>query len=209
MSVSLQRPAEVETSKRQAILEAATELFIAQGYGAVSMDAIARAAGVSKATLYAHFGSKDQLFATIIREACQSNLAAQEFLPTGEGDMLAALTRLANRMLRFLLEDRALAIHRVVISESVRFPELGRAFYESGPLTFTRAFGAWLAEQTAAGRLAVADPLQAAEQFAGMLKCGCYARATLGVPPPASEAEIEHTVRGVAEVFLRAYGAAG
>jgi TetR/AcrR family transcriptional repressor of mexJK operon len=206
MSVSLSRPAEFESSKRQSILDAATGLFIAHGYGAVSMDAIARGAGVSKATLYAHFGSKDQLFATIIREACQSNLAAREFLPHDQDDMRAALTRLASRMLRFLLEERSLAIHRVVMSESVRFPELGRAFYESGPLMFSAAFSAWLADQCAAGRLVVADPRQAADQIAGLLKCGCYTRAALGVDPPPTEAEIERTVSGAVETFLRAYG---
>ena len=207
MSLSLQRPSEVEPPKRQAILDAATELFTAHGYGAVSMDAIARAANVSKATLYAHFRSKDELFATIIREACQSNLAAREFLPQEDGDVRAALTRLAGRMLRFLLEDRSLAIHRVVIAESVRFPELGRAFFESGPLMFSAAFGAWLTEQTEAGRLSVADPAQAADQFAGMLKCGCYTRAALGVSPVPSEAEIDHVVSGAVETFLKAYAA--
>ena len=67
------------TASRQSgrlVLDAATALFMAQGYGAVSMDAIARAAGVSKATLYAHFSSKDQLFATIIGEACRQNIAS-------------------------------------------------------------------------------------------------------------------------------------
>ncbi|HEY6432249.1 MAG TPA: TetR/AcrR family transcriptional regulator [Acetobacteraceae bacterium] len=209
MSAFLQRPPEGESAKRHAILDAATELFIAQGYGAVSMDAIARAAGVSKATLYAYFRSKDQLFATIIREACQSNLAVQDFLPADQDDVRAALTRLANRMLRFLLEDRSLAIHRVVIAESVRFPELGRAFYESGPMTFTTAFSAWLREQTAAGRLAVTHPERAADQFAGMLKCGCYTRAALGVTPPPSEAEIDGTATGAVETFLKAYAARG
>ena len=205
VSVSQPRSSGPELSKRQLILDASAELFIAQGYGAVSMDAIARAAGVSKATLYAHFGSKDQLFATIIREACHSNLAAQEFLPKGAVDVRVALTGLGGRMLRFLLEERSLAIHRVVIAESLRFPELGRAFFESGPAMFSAAFGEWLAEQTAAGRLDVAEPARAADQFAGMLKCGCYMRAALGVAPAPTEAEINGTVDGAVAVFLKAY----
>jgi TetR/AcrR family transcriptional repressor of mexJK operon len=205
MSASLHRPPEADSAKRLAILDAATALFIAQGYGAVSMDAIARAASVSKATLYAYFHSKDQLFATIIREACQTNLVVQEFLPEDQEDIHAALTRFANRMLCFLLEDRSLAIHRVVIAESIRFPELGRAFYDSGPRTFTSSFSAWLSQQTAAGRLAIADPVQAADQFAGMLKSGCYNRAALGVAPSPSEAEIDRAAAGVVAAFLRAY----
>ena len=78
MSATAEIRTEADSPKRQAVIEAAGELFIAQGYGAVSMDAIARAAGVSKATLYAHFASKDKLFATIINEACQQNMAASD-----------------------------------------------------------------------------------------------------------------------------------
>ncbi len=205
MSVTLVRPTEPDTPKHQLIVDAATNLFIAHGYGAISMDAIARAAGVSKATLYAHFGSKDQLFATIIREACQTNMAVQEFLPD-EPDIRSALIRLASQVLRFLLEDRALAIHRVVMAESVRFPELGRAFYEGGPKTFCRVFADWLAQQAQAGHLKLDDPARAADQFVGMLKCGAWTRAALGVPPPPDQAEIEATVTAAVETFLRAYG---
>jgi TetR/AcrR family transcriptional repressor of mexJK operon len=106
--------------------------------------------------------------------------------------------------LRFLLEDRALAIHRVVISESVRFPELGRAFYDNGPGVFRRVFGNWLAEQTAAGRLAVAEPDLAADQFIGLLRGGLYLRATLGLATP-SDAEIDAAVGSAVAAFVRAY----
>src|SRR6476659_7929583 len=65
-------PVEAESPKRRAILDAARGLFMTEGYGAVSMDAVARSAGVSKATLYAHCGAKDRLFAAIIHEACET-----------------------------------------------------------------------------------------------------------------------------------------
>ncbi len=191
--------------KRQLVLDAATELFMAHGYGAVSMDAIARAAGVSKATLYAYFNSKDKLFATIIGEACLQNLTVANFLPEGQPDVRAALTALAGKMLRFLLEERPLAIHRVVISESVRFPELGRAFYDNGPGVFRQLFGEWLAAQTAAGRMAVPDPAIAADQFVGLMRGGMYLRATLGLTPPPTEAEIDATVAAAADIFVKAY----
>jgi TetR/AcrR family transcriptional regulator, mexJK operon transcriptional repressor len=206
MSATAARTIESDSPKRQQILDAAADLFIVHGYGAVSMDAIARAAAVSKATLYAHFGSKDQLFATIIREACQSNFTVKEFL-TDDPDIRAALSRLGHRMLGFLLEERALAIHRVVISESLRFPELGRAFFESGPKTFIRVFGDWLATHAQAGRLHLDDPARAADQFVGLLKCGTWTRAALGVPPPPDAAEITATVSAAVETFIRAYGA--
>lgn len=117
------------------MLDAAADLFIAQGYGAVSMDALARADDVSKATLYAHFRSKDMLFATIITEACRANVDWETVLPPGVQDIREALTRFGRRIPRFLLEDRALAIHRVVLAECVRFPQLGWAFFDGGPAT--------------------------------------------------------------------------
>ncbi len=204
MSASVAVRSDSESPKRQLVLDAATELFMAQGYGAVSMDAIARAAGVSKATLYAYFSSKNQLFATIIGEACRHNIAVSNFLPDGETDVQAGLTVFAGNTLRFLVEERSLAIHRVVVSESLRFPELGQAFYDNGPGVFRQVFGDWLAEQTAADRLAVPDPALAADQFIGLLRGGLYLRATLGLTPP-SEAEIDAAVASAVAAFVRAY----
>ncbi|MDR3537397.1 MAG: TetR/AcrR family transcriptional regulator [Acetobacteraceae bacterium] len=207
MSATADPRHDTESPKQQAILTAAGELFMHQGYGATSMDAIARGAGVSKATLYAHFASKDVLFATIINQACLDNIVVGEFLPLDAPDLAAALTALGSRMLRFLLEDRALAIHRVVTAESMRFPELGRAFYDNGPRLFREVFGTWLARQQAAGRLAVPDPGIAADQFIGMLRTGVYQRATFGLQPPPTEAEIDATVAAAVSTFLKAYAA--
>lgn len=89
---------ETKSPKRRAILNAATELFAARGYGAVSMDAIARSADVSKATLYAHFESKDQLFATIVQVACLENIMPAEDLPDGGTDDADALRAIGSRI---------------------------------------------------------------------------------------------------------------
>jgi TetR/AcrR family transcriptional repressor of mexJK operon len=208
MSGASAHRAESESPKRQAIVQAAGDLFMTQGYGAVSMDAIARAGGVSKATLYAHFQSKDALFATIVGEGCRQNITVGDFLPSDVTDVAAALTSLGQRMLHFLLSDRPLAIHRVVIAESVRFPELGRAFYDNGPDLFRRTFSEWLVRQQQAGRLIVPDPGLAADQFVGMLRgTGVFLRASLGLPPAVSDAEIDVTVAGAVSTFMKAYGA--
>jgi TetR/AcrR family transcriptional repressor of mexJK operon len=199
-------PAESLPRKRRQMLEAATALFIERGYGAVSMDAVARAAGVSKATLYAHFASKDALFATIIGEACRSNLVAAEFYPADVEDVAAALTAIGGRVLRFLVDPQRLAIFRVVISESVRFPELGAAFMENGPAAFRDRFVDWVATQTRAGRLNAEDPKLAAEQFMALLRSGIYLRASLSLPPAPTEAEIDATVNAAVGTFLKAFG---
>jgi len=199
---------DAESPKRRAILNAATELFAARGYGAVSMDAIARAADVSKATLYAHFESKDRLFATIVHVACLENIIPADDLPEdGALDMASlgeVLRTIGGRILRFFLLDRSLAIHRLVIAESVRFPELGRAFYDNGPVAGRQRLAAWMASQPA---LDVPDPEVAAEQFLGLLRSGLYLRATLGLAPAPDAAAIEAVVAAAVGTFLRAYRA--
>ncbi|MBN8875179.1 MAG: TetR/AcrR family transcriptional regulator [Rhodospirillales bacterium] len=199
---------ETESPKRHDILAAAGMLFMQLGYGATSVDAIARAALVSKATLYAHFPSKEALFATIIDDACRTSLAAPILLPEDDPDVARVLRTLGDQMLRFILEGRALAIHRVVIAEAARFPELGRAFWENGPGRLRQALSAWMQRQQDAGRLRRVDAGLAADQFLGLLRSGGHVRATLGLPPP-TEAEIDRTVQAAVDTFLRAFAPTG
>lgn len=200
---------ETEASpKRRMVLEAAAELFMAQGYAGVSMDLVARRAGVSKATLYAHFASKDALFASIVDEACRRNTLREENFPEEVVDIQASLRMIGGRLLRFLLQERTLAIYRVAVAESARFPELGAAFWAAGPQPFKERFGQWLALQTAAGHLAVPEPGIAAEQFGALLRASLFMRATLGLGPAPAEADIEAVVAAAVATFLRAFGGA-
>jgi TetR/AcrR family transcriptional regulator, mexJK operon transcriptional repressor len=192
-----------DSPKHRAILNAATELFVARGYGAVSMDAIAREADVSKATLYAHFASKDRLFATIVQVACLENIIPADDLPNGGTTEEEALRTIGGRILRFFLRDRSLAIHRLVMAESVRFPELGHAFHENGPVASRKRLAEWMAARPG---LLVPEPETAAEQFLGLLRTGVYLRATLGLPPQPDEQAISAVVTAAVRTFLRAYG---
>jgi TetR/AcrR family transcriptional repressor of mexJK operon len=212
MSETLEIKAETESPKRHAVLEAAATLFMAHGYGAVSMDAVAREAGVSKATLYAHFASKNQLFATIIGEACRAKITAVDVLARADigstTDVGEALQEFGVHMTRFLMDAPTQAIYRVVVAECARFPELGAAFYDSGPATFLAFFSGWLGEQMKAGRLRQADPAIAAEQFTALIRGGIYMRASVGLPIDRDDAAIERHVEHVVDTFMRAFGAA-
>jgi TetR/AcrR family transcriptional repressor of mexJK operon len=168
------------------------------------MDAIARSADVSKATLYAHFQSKDQLFATIVQVACLENIMPEDDLPDGAMPDEEALRAIGARVLRFFLRDRSLAIHRLVIAESARFPELGRAFYENGPVASRKRLAAWM---TGRPGLNVPEAEIAAEQFLGLLRTGLYLRATLGLTPEPTEPAIGAVVAAAVSTLLRAYGA--
>jgi TetR/AcrR family transcriptional repressor of mexJK operon len=192
--------------KRRQMLEAASELFMAHGYGLVSMDAVARKAGVSKATLYAHFASKERLFATMVGEVCRRNTAGEEMFPEHVDDIVEVMRAIGRRGLHFLVQERTLSIYRVVMAESARFPELGAAFMVNGPLSFRDRLAAWLAAQTAAGRLAAGDGVIGAEHFLALIKSGLFMRATLGLPPAPDEAEIGSTVDAAVDTFMKAFG---
>ncbi len=192
--------------KRRQIVDAAVALFMAHGYGSVSMDAIARSAGVSKATLYAYFTSKDQLFATIIGDACRESTEDPGTFPAEIDDIAAALIAIGDRILHFLLQERKLAIYRMTVAEAARFPELGLAFMVNGPQKFVDRLADWMARQTEAGHFATDDPHLAAEQFLALLRTTMYLRATLVQGAPPTEPEIEATVKAAVATFLRAFG---
>jgi TetR/AcrR family transcriptional repressor of mexJK operon len=201
-------PAEAaEPSRKQRqILDAAAALFMAHGYGPVSMDAIARAAGVSKATLYAHFASKDRLFATIVGDACGRNMVDESYIPPAGAPISEALRLIGGRLLRFMTLESTLAIFRTVVAESARFPELGEAFVANGPHAFLDWLTDWLASQCAQGRLRQADPAVMAVQFKALMHTDLLMRAFIGVGPRPTDAEIDAEVNAAVEMFLRAYG---
>jgi TetR/AcrR family transcriptional repressor of mexJK operon len=199
----------VETSpKRRAILDAAAGLFMAEGYGAVSMDAVARAAQVSKATLYAHFTGKEALFAEIIDGNCARLKGSVAVALSGHATPLrAALVEIGTQWLRFLLQPRVRALHRVVIGEGGRFPDLARSFYANGPVALRLWLADWLAEEAARGRLRPGtDAELAAEQFLSLLRGDLFLRATLGLLEEVREAEIVALASAAACAIDRLYG---
>lgn len=121
--------------KRRAILEAATTVFLRNGYLGTSMDEIAAGAGVLKQTIY-HFADKNQLFVEIVISTVNeiSDPVYEEVLNLADsGDIEADLRDLARRQLARVMQPRLLELRRLVIGEANRFPELGRTFYERGP----------------------------------------------------------------------------
>ncbi len=207
LDVALPPAGGIRSLKPRAILDAAGELFLAQGFAAVSMDAVARQAGVSKATLYAHFPGKDGLFAAVVAERCD-RMAAEAAAFAGHGDAPeAALRRLGKAVLGFLVAPTTIAMHRIALAEAVRVPELAEAFYAAGPAAGRARLACWIAEEQRLGRLrADADPLEAAGHLGALLRGDLWLRAGLGVPPAPDEGAVERAAAAVAAVFLRAYG---
>src|SRR5579862_7711968 len=168
------------SGKKKAVLKAALRLFLEQGYGATSMDAIAREAGVSKATLYAHLKNKEELFEAITTSCARLNATLHPVFEAGHQDIRAELLSFARDHVALLLSPEGAAMYRIVIAEAPRFPELGRAFYENGPAIRLRALINYLQRADEAGVLKVDKPELAAAEFVGMLGGMVHLRAMLG-----------------------------
>src|SRR5207244_12226701 len=166
-------------SKAESILAAAKRAFLAAGFGAVSMDTIAREAGVSKATVYAHFGSKEELFGAVIERECEQyfdRFSAGELDPR---DVRASLTILGRRFLELVLSPDAIALHRIIVGEVTRFPVLGEVFWRAGPERERVQIEGFLRNAAAAGALTLPDPRFAAEQFVSLVRADVPLRQLL------------------------------
>ena len=189
--------------KRDAILDGAREVFMTYGFGGASMDAIAEAAGVSKMTLYRYFDSKEALFAGLIGALCEAILETDPAAPLDGLPVEDALAAFARRLLRTVYAPGTLALHRTVLAEVARFPELGRLFYESGPERNIAALADYLASHAGHPALAGSDPRKAAEEFFELARGYTHLRLLLGIEPPPGDAEIEAQVRRAVRRFLR------
>jgi TetR/AcrR family transcriptional repressor of mexJK operon len=191
--------------KRLAIIAAATELFTQSGYGAVSMDAIAAKAGVSKRTVYSHFPGKDVLFAAVMTRHCGKVSGGDVWALDPEVEPRQMLTDRGRRFLRLITSPEAIALFRTVTAEAERFPELGRAFFETGPKCWVGSFEAYLRAQDEKGRLRVPNPEVAAKFLFSLLKDPLHLRMMLGVQAKVTDEEIEAHVKNVVDVFLEQY----
>jgi AcrR family transcriptional regulator len=191
------------------VLEGAREVFFADGFEGASVDTIARAAGVSKATLYSYFPDKRLLFMAVARAECgrQADVAIEPIDPSAPPDQV--LAQAGRRLLDFLLSDFGLRVFRICVAECDRFPELGRAFYDSGPGRVHRMLADYLRGAVARGSLAIEDVDLAADQFAELCKADLFPRLMLGLAREVTEAERTRVIDGAVATFLARYGVPG
>jgi AcrR family transcriptional regulator len=193
-------------TKHARMLSAATEVFLERGYDAASMDMVALRASVSKATIYSHFAGKRALFGAII-----DSLAQRVLVDIGRPDngvpVEQMLGRIGRTYLDLALATRSLAVHRLVVVEAARAPELGKIIYRNGPERLVAALAAYLERQPA---LAVPDPQLAAEQFLGMVLGHAQLRLLLGARSSRqARADIDRLVEHAVRIFLHGVPAAG
>jgi AcrR family transcriptional regulator len=192
-------------SKAQAILFAAERAFLADGFGAVTMDRIAREAGVSKATVYAHFAGKEELFGAVVAGLSERRFHGFSAEALDPRDIAASLTTIAARFLDLILSPEAIALNRIIIGEVTRFPVLGEVFWEAGPERTRVQIEAFLRRAAAAGTLALADPREAAEQFVALARGEIHLRSLLRLENPGDADAIATAVASTVGTFLRAF----
>jgi AcrR family transcriptional regulator len=192
--------------RREMILDVATEVFLSEGYAATSMSSIAAKLGGSKGTLYNYFKSKEELFLAYVQRNCDVHRKEVGELLTEEGEARAVLTAYARRYLRVFTSEKTLQNWRVISAESAKNPEMGRMFYESGPLRGAQLLADYIDKAVSRGELVIKDTLGAAHQFLALIHGRMIKARLLNYLPVPSDDEINAEVESALFVFFSAYG---
>jgi TetR/AcrR family transcriptional regulator, mexJK operon transcriptional repressor len=195
-----------DLGKRAAILDVAKRLFSQSGFDGVSMDQIAAEAGVSKLTVYSHFGDKESLFSSAIRAKCEEQMPSTLFLADLEGDLREQLTTIARAFFALVTSEESIAMHRMMMLPGTGDSHVRELFWQAGPQQVKDAFGEFLRARMARGELRVTDIARASSQFFCLIKGEMHMQMLCGMccgaPADDTECHIEATV----DLFLRAYG---
>lgn len=194
----------LNVAKRDAIIAAATQAFFDFGFAGTSIEQIAADAGVSKVTVYNHFGDKRGLFIAAIDTACgqiRNHFSIDEIV---RGSLRTRLLAIGEAMVAFLSRPEMVQFERRIAAETVTEPEIGATFLAVGPHQMKERLATFLRAMSKAGELEIDDHYLAAEQFASMCKGMGDLERRFGHPsdPARDRARIE----GAVEVFCRAYG---
>ena len=195
-----------DLAKRDAILDAAKRLFAGDGYTGVSMDQIAAEAGVSKLTVYSHFGDKEALFAAAVRAKCEEMLPDDLFAQELKGPLRAQLRAIASGFFALISSEEAISTHRMMINPGNADDPLRKLFWEAGPQRTHQAFGAFLQSRVEAGELEIADVQRASEQFFALIKGELHGRMMCGLCARPARGDVNAHLDASVDMFLRAYG---
>jgi AcrR family transcriptional regulator len=192
-------------TKRQAILDAAAEVFREMGFERASMSEIRARIGGSKATLYNYFPSKEKLFFEVMYQATERELGAvTAALNADAGDLKQELLLFGQRLLPTLYSSEAIAIRRLAIAESGH-SDIGKVVFEGSGLPMEKHVAEFLRKAMKRGALRTADPKIAAMHLLSLLESELLQRVLLGVINPLKPAAVKGMVRRAVEVFLSGY----
>ncbi len=191
-------------SRLSGVIGAAGELFLAHGYGGVSIEMIVDRTGGSYRDLYKEFGGKEALFLRVMSDLCSQVLAPLRAAASPKDHrhvpMEKVLLAIGKTVLRTVLSPRVLALHRLMVSEAPRFPELAKTFFQMGPASANIALAELLTSRAASEGLLIHDPAISAAIFLDMLVNNLQLRTLTG--GIVSQSEIDERVREATRIFL-------
>jgi AcrR family transcriptional regulator len=195
----------IRDRRRERIVQAATQVFFAEGYAATTMAAVAARLGGSKGTLYAYFPSKEDLFEAIIRGQCDRISAALD-QAEGLGDVREQLSHLGLAFMRALVSEAGVRTLQLAIEASRNNPALAWRFEEISIRVLTARLIAFLQQANARGALGADDPAAAANAFVTLMRGDLHFRRLLNLIPEPSEDALRAEVAEAVDVFLKAFG---
>lgn len=184
------------------VLSGAREVFLAQGFEGASVDDIARVAGVSKATLYSYFPDKRLMFLEVARAECRRQVLGAEDKIGPNVNLKEALTIAAVTLVEFFTSGFYQRMFRVIVAETERFPELGRQFYETGPLMGRNRMVEYLTEAEARGEIQIEDKALAADMFSEMCRADLFNQLLFGITDKVSQVQKDRIINGAVAMFL-------
>ncbi|MEC7121113.1 MAG: TetR/AcrR family transcriptional regulator [Pseudomonadota bacterium] len=199
------RPRDPERMRR--VLEAANHQFLEFGFAATSMEAIAKASGISKMTIYNYFPTKEALFETCVATRTDQVFEFATFYQKHANplpDPQQTLSELGAHFLALMRDEEVLSIHRVMIASANQHPDVCQSFYEQGCLRLNAQVKRYLSLADERGLLQVSNPQRAADQFLSMFLGRQHLRTLLNLGHPSADEDAE-MVRDNVAMFLRAY----
>jgi TetR/AcrR family transcriptional regulator, mexJK operon transcriptional repressor len=193
---------ERQLAKRQQIADAATRLFLANGYAGTSTDAISADAGVSKQTLYSYFPTKVDLLAEVLNRASRElfpNLPAPEHIAS-VAELRTVLLNFATRLTQTMLRAESIAMFRLILGEAFRVPELRALVQTALPRQLLGRVGQILELAHDTGLIRLSDPDLAPRLFLGPVMTYVALDGFLSAhpaPPPSAD-----TLARLTDAFL-------
>jgi TetR/AcrR family transcriptional regulator, mexJK operon transcriptional repressor len=196
------RPSRTQSKEiRERILDAATHLFLTLGYGATSIEAVARRARISKRTFYHRFDDKPALFAAVVHRIIDRVRPPADVPLIHGGNLQEVLRRLAGLILRGALAEQAIALHRLIVGESARFPQLAAVVAGEVTTDGLRLIAGLLELEARAGNLNLDNPAFAAEEFLHLV-IGVPQRRAMGFGAPMTPVELDAWASNAVNLFL-------
>jgi AcrR family transcriptional regulator len=185
------------------IVEAAAGEFQKSGYAGTSMATVAQRAGISTKTMYRLIPTKADLFTEVVTDRIGLFMLAIDEEAIDASDLEGALGRILTAYGQLTLNPQTIALSRLVISESDRFPEIANAFYDKAVERTSLAMAAWLARQSERGIIQLENPAMAVGMLRGMMVMEPQRAVMLGRAPAPTDEEIVHRAKACAQMFLR------